>query len=69
MQDLGSLGGGWSYGYGINNHAHIVGYSYKVTGAMAAFLYSSNVMKDLNTLLDGSGSGWSLYDARSINDS
>ena len=34
-----------------------------------AFLYSSGVMTDLNTLLDSSGTGWTLTDAQGINDS
>lgn len=68
MQDLGTLGGGYSNGNAINNNGQVVGNSYKVTGAQAAFLYSSNTMTDLNTILDSSGTGWNLTEARGIND-
>ena len=39
MIDLGTLGGGSSYAYGINDSGEIVGYSYLANGGQSAFLY------------------------------
>lgn len=62
--DLGTLsgGGGYSYAYGINNSGQVVGAS----GALG-FLWSAGVMTSLNSLIDPA-SGWSIREARAIND-
>jgi probable HAF family extracellular repeat protein len=68
MQDLGTLGGNFSYAFGINNSGEIVGQA--TTAGDAAndgFLYTGGTMVDLNTLI-GSGSGWSVSTAWAIND-
>jgi probable HAF family extracellular repeat protein len=49
VTDLGSLGGGYSYAYGINNRAQVVGVSSGVAQT-DAFLYSNGKMTDLGTL-------------------
>jgi probable HAF family extracellular repeat protein len=68
MKDLGALAGGSnSLAYDINASGQVVGYSEVAGGAEHAFVYDSrNGMRDLNTLI--SSSGWTLQEARSIND-
>jgi probable HAF family extracellular repeat protein len=69
MHDLGTLGGTNSNAlYGINDLGDVVGWS-DIAGDAAthAFLYSGNAMADLNSLIDPS-LGWTLTQARSIND-
>ncbi|HYU45791.1 MAG TPA: hypothetical protein VEK84_06395 [Terriglobales bacterium] len=58
MKDLGTLGGNFSEGLGVNNAGQVVGSSQTATGGGDAFLYTSGQrMVALNTLLP-SGSGW-----------
>jgi probable HAF family extracellular repeat protein len=68
MHDLGTLGGTTSSAYAINASDQIVGYA-DGAGGSRAFLYEAGVMRDLNTMLDASGSGWLLTQANDINDS
>jgi probable HAF family extracellular repeat protein len=70
MTDLGTLGGHYGYGLGINNGNMIVGGSF-VDGKDSvyhAFVYADGRMTDLNTVLDVTGAGWMLVEARAIND-
>jgi probable HAF family extracellular repeat protein len=69
MSDIGTLGGTNSAAYDINSAGTIIGFS-SITGnsAQHAFSYSGGVLTDLNTLLDGSGTGWTLQSAQAIND-
>jgi len=63
MQDLGALpGSGGGIANGINNSGQVVG-----TSSGRAFLWSSGVMTDLNTLPAVSAAGWSLTEALAIN--
>jgi probable HAF family extracellular repeat protein len=65
--DLGTLGGTLSGAYGIDDNGDIVGYSYTANNAARhAFLYSNNIMVDLNGLLP-IASGWTITDAYGIN--
>ncbi len=66
VTDLGTLGGNYSYAYGINANGQVVGDSGTASGKHA-FLYSSSTMMDLNSLITPS-SGWMLEAATSIND-
>jgi len=68
MYDLGTLDGGLSYGYGINESGDVVGAAYTADNALHAFLYTEcNGMVDLNTLVTAQ-SGWELANAVAIND-
>jgi probable HAF family extracellular repeat protein len=69
MKDLGTLGGAFSYAWGINAGGQVVGTSWvqKIPSPAHAFIYSDNVMTDLNTLLF-SNPGWTLVEATAIND-
>lgn len=72
MTDLGTMGGISSAGYGINSAGQVVGsvlmgHDARDRGINNAFLYSDGTMTNLNTLIDPS-SGWTLSEARGIND-
>jgi probable HAF family extracellular repeat protein len=68
--DLGSLGGNYSYALAINNSNVVVGGSFTDTNHTVyhAFVCVSNTLLDLNQLLDETGAGWELTEARAIND-
>jgi probable HAF family extracellular repeat protein len=53
LQDLGNLGGGKSYGYGINNLGQIVGESYIDATTSHAFLWQLGQIQDLGALSGG----------------
>lgn len=55
-QDLGTLGGGTSSAFGINDFGLVVGSSSTLGGFQLAFIYGNNMMLDLNDLIP-SGSG------------
>jgi probable HAF family extracellular repeat protein len=71
MNDLGTLGGNYGYANGINKGNVIVGNSsIDVDDSIFhAFVTEGDIPVDLNSLLDSSGAGWELTDARAINDS
>jgi probable HAF family extracellular repeat protein len=67
--DLGTLGGFGSAAYGINDSGSVVGVSYLGDNSTQdAFLYSNNIMVDLNSLLP-IASGWTISAAYGINNS
>jgi probable HAF family extracellular repeat protein len=70
MTDLGTLGGDYSYGLGINSSNVIVGGSFvdAKNSVYHAFIATGNSMTDLNAQLDDTGAGWTLIEARAIND-
>lgn len=58
MRDIGTLGGQYSAGYGINERGDVVGVSSLAEGSFShAFLYRDGVMQDLGVL---PGGGWAL---------
>ncbi len=73
IQDLGALEayGDVSMANAVNASGQVVGFSRRLSGNPGdhAFLYIAGAMSDLNSLLDGSGAGWIVSDARDINDS
>ncbi|MFM2295463.1 MAG: hypothetical protein RLZZ350_1876 [Verrucomicrobiota bacterium] len=70
MTDLGTLGGTFSSGAGINNSNVIVGVSTIDAGDFTnhAFICASNTLVDLNTQLDTTSNSWVLIKAENIND-
>jgi probable HAF family extracellular repeat protein len=66
-KDLGTLGGFQSVAYGVDDAGDVVGYSYLSDNATThAFIYSNNVMVDLNSMLPVA-SGWDITAAYGIN--
>ncbi|MEY2497528.1 MAG: hypothetical protein QOD12_1084 [Verrucomicrobiota bacterium] len=74
LSDIDVLNSGESVATAMNNHGDVVGYFEAANFASwqstvgNAFLYHNGAMYDLNWLLDGSGDGWLLHFANSIND-
>lgn len=64
VRDLGTLGGSYSFAFGINAGGDAVGVSATSTGQERAFLWKNGTMTDLGTLEGGESSG-----ARGINGS
>jgi probable HAF family extracellular repeat protein len=60
MTDLGTLGGGFAFGFGINPRGQVVGFRSGPIGG--AYLWEKGVVTDLGTLPGGRTSG-----ARAIN--
>jgi probable HAF family extracellular repeat protein len=60
VRDLGTLGGHYSFAWGINRHAEVVGSSDRKDGAFRAFLWRRGTMVGLGTLDQGHGSSIAL---------
>jgi probable HAF family extracellular repeat protein len=69
MHDLGTLeGDSESFAFALNDRAHVVGWSQALGSfEQKAFLYRDGQMWDLLELVDSSGAGWHLSQARGIN--
>ncbi len=63
VSELGTLGGGSSFGSDINNTGQIVGHSFQENGPTRAFIYDNGQMKNL-----GSSNAGSASYATAIND-
>jgi probable HAF family extracellular repeat protein len=68
MQDLGALGGTFSFASDINSSGQVVGGAQTSSGAFHAFVYSGGQMQDLNDLIP-TDSGMELTSANAINTS
>jgi probable HAF family extracellular repeat protein len=68
MTNIGTLGGGFSAAFGLNDDGDIVGMSLTSQGNYNAFLYDNSTltMTNLNTILP-KDSGWTLLSANGIN--
>jgi probable HAF family extracellular repeat protein len=62
LTDLGTLGGGGSFGEAINNHGQITGITNTANGTATAFLYTDGKMTGL-----GFASGGAFSEGTSIN--
>ena len=65
MKSVGTLGGIYSAAFGLNDRDQVVGASTRADGTQVAYLWSSDQMLDLNSLLPP-GSGWLLTAAWDI---
>jgi probable HAF family extracellular repeat protein len=66
--DLRTLGGQFSAAFAINDAGFVVGNAaLKGNKPTHAALWIGSRIYDLNDLLDKSGSGWTLFEARGIN--
>jgi probable HAF family extracellular repeat protein len=66
--DLRTLGGEFSAAFGINDAGLVVGNAaLKGNSRTHAALWIGTKIYDLNDLVDGSGRGWRLFEARGIN--
>jgi probable HAF family extracellular repeat protein len=63
LNDLGTLGGLASRGYGLNDHGEVVGASTSANSTSShAFLYSGGVMRDLGTLGGATSAAYAVND-------
>lgn len=67
LTDLGTLGGIYSLGYGVNDGGQVVGFSETTGNVSHAFLYSGGSKFDLNSLI-APGTGFTLTRASGISD-
>jgi probable HAF family extracellular repeat protein len=67
ITDLGTLGGSFSEGRGINASGQVTGWSSTADGGTGAFLWDGISMFNLNDLI-APGSGWILGQGLAIND-
>lgn len=69
VTELGSLGGGDTGAYGLNDHGVVVGVSRTSAGSFHAYVYREGALRDLNDLvLPGAAKRWELGGAMDIND-
>lgn len=68
MTPLESLASGTSEAWAINNAGLAVGSSATAEGEVHATLWHGVSITDINTVLDASGIGWLIRDARGVND-
>ena len=67
IQDVGTLGGKFSFAEGVNSSGIVVGAAETAKAGVHAFAWQNGKMVDLNKMLP-SGSGWELFSASGINE-
>ncbi|VAX39083.1 hypothetical protein MNBD_PLANCTO03-485 [hydrothermal vent metagenome] len=65
-QDLGTLGGRYSWAYAINNSHTVVGASLLDNGPVHAFFWSDGTMTDMGTLGGASSRAWDINETGQI---
>ena len=67
MEDIGSLGGTFSEGYGLNDHGEVVGFSLLDGDAIEhPFLWRHGILTDLGTFGGNNGEAWEINDSGNI---
>ena len=66
LLDLGTLGGEYSQGQGLNSAGAVTGYSTQTDGTYRAFLYSGGRMTSIGTLGGNYSAGYAINDAGQI---
>jgi probable HAF family extracellular repeat protein len=66
VTDLGGLGGGYSFGFGINARGDVTGVSARADGQRHAMLYSAGRMTDLGTLGGTTSFGYAINAAKQV---
>lgn len=67
MTNLGTLGGYWSYAYGINDSGEAVGVANTAHGEYHSFIFSHGGITDLSLLAPVVAAGWTDLYAQGIN--
>ena len=68
MTSLGTGSGTQSWALGINDAGQVVGWIVTPSrGGQVAFVSSNGILVDLNSLLNATGAGWTLLEAKAIN--
>ena len=66
VTDLGGLGGGYSFGFGINAKGDVTGVSERADGQRHAFVYSAGRMSDVGTLGGTTSFGYAINTSKQV---
>jgi probable HAF family extracellular repeat protein len=66
VTDIGSLGGGYSFGFGLNAKGDVTGVSARADNQRHAFIYSGGRMSDVGTLGGTTSFGYAINAAKQV---